>query len=85
MFSTVRGKEYGSTTKSKKDMGVSAADRGEILQDGAWLPLTLSPTPVPAVGVNRHDPSGGSLANLLKPGMAPGPAPLPPKAVLQKY
>lgn len=43
MFSTVRGKECGSTTKSKKDIGVSATDRrGEILQDGAWL-LTTKP------------------------------------------
>lgn len=44
MFSTVRGKECGSTTKSKKDIGVSATDRGgETLQDGAWLLLTTKP------------------------------------------
>lgn len=27
MFSTVRAKECGSTTKSKKDIGVSATDK----------------------------------------------------------
>lgn len=29
MFSTVRGKECGSTTKSKKDIGVSAKEKEE--------------------------------------------------------
>lgn len=74
MFSTVRGKECGSTTKSKKDIGVSATDRrGEILQDGAWLlttkPISASQRRIgtPCCGsVNRYNPSGGQFGKSIK-------------------
>ena len=47
MFSTVRGKECGSTTKSKKDMGVSAEDkRGKKFFSGGKITLAYQSRPV---------------------------------------
>lgn len=71
MFSTVRGKECGSTTKSKKDIGVSAMEtrgKNSLRQENEFY-LSIRPT-LPSVSqrkdtgtrcgsINRYNPSGG--------------------------
>lgn len=77
MFSTVRGKERGSITKSKKDIGVSATDKREaVLQENscyAAVSQYSSVSPGKGWAPCCGDPSEGHLAHLLKPGMTPGP------------
>lgn len=81
MFSTVRGKECGSTTKSKKDIGVSAIDKKEKKNSSKqerWI-LLISKThslscsqrkalgPQPVVGsVKWYSPSGAPFGLSVK-------------------
>lgn len=78
MFSTVRGKECGSITKSKKDIGVSAVDKREnTLQHGHRQPL-LRPKPRDQYSSCRAVPSvqlpGVTAGSLLEGGVPTGPA-----------